>query len=124
MNSLRGFNRADKGSQNNLVDFSGTDDKPQGSIQSSACSSADEETIFDMTAKGDSLKRKRRKKLKEGESPCDVSGDVVQPDGVEPTNVQSCGNIDSMLPPTNPFWTASPIGDTVSLASSAGEGNP
>lgn len=49
MPNLKGFNRADKGSQNNLVDFS--DDR--GSVAVSMGShdgDEDVETIFDLTA--------------------------------------------------------------------------
>nr|XP_002122692.2 uncharacterized protein LOC100183638 [Ciona intestinalis] len=127
INGLRGFNRADKGSQNNLVDFSGSDGKNQGSVRSSVCSSAEDEdleTIFDMTAKGDSLKRKRHKKIQEN-IPGTSQNEPAKPENIKAnTNETKEEENLNLNPQTNPFWTASPIGDTSSLASSTGEGNP
>lgn len=62
MPDLKGFNRADKGSQNNLVDFSDDRGSAAASIGSRENPDDDDvETIFDLTAQGDSLKRKRPK---------------------------------------------------------------
>lgn len=65
---LKGFNRADKGSQNNLVDFS--DDRGSAATNTGSqdnVNDEDVETIFDLTAQGDSLKRRRRKGKDENE---------------------------------------------------------
>lgn len=50
MPNLKGFNRADKGSQNNLVDFS--DDRGSVVVSMGSHEDGDEdvETIFDLTA--------------------------------------------------------------------------
>lgn len=126
---MKGFNRADKGSQNNLVDFS-------ESAEQLDCRSGDEtgsseselETVFDMTAQGDSLKRKRKKKTRvcdhSPSTPAAPVSDVetdLKPTAKPVTSLEVEANHG---PSTNPFWRQSPLGDTISLTSSTSESNP
>nr|CAB3262815.1 uncharacterized protein LOC100183638 [Phallusia mammillata] len=139
INNLKGFNRADKGSQNNLVDFSESAEQLEVSACGSTTSSAegDLETIFDMTAQGDTLKRKRKKKKEEEltvagtptfQIGCDNITNPNVPDTATESNLATAqtkpADASSNLAPTNPFWCPSPLGDTVSLSSSTSETNP
>jgi len=128
---LKGFNRADKGSQNNLVDFSESAEQLDNSTGEEEGSSENElETVFDMTAQGDSLKRRRKKKVNRDSTP-------------SPRLLQSTSSVTSSAKPlletsamdssvetkpnnlsTNPFFRHSPMVDTISLTSSTSESNP
>ena len=138
VNNLKGFNRADKGSQNNLVDFSESAEQLNASDFENADSSnedADVETVFDMTAQGDSLKRKRKKNVNHpvtdnrpaptfnvvsDQDALSVTDSFIQNEAGHDTAAASTKSVVS----TNPFWCNSPVGDSVSLASSTSESNP
>ncbi|XP_076800423.1 uncharacterized protein LOC143445298 isoform X2 [Clavelina lepadiformis] len=147
ISGLKGFNRADKGSQNNLVDFSVSAEKFNTSRAGSICSSEDDpelETVFDMTAQGDSLKRKRKKKVLDISADdqttlstptyqIGIANDTLHSSSTAENSEASCFEVpavkndvksESANTSRNPFWRSSPLGDTVSLASNTSESNP
>ena len=123
---LKGFNRADKGSQNNLVDFSVSAEKLDNSSANEEDSSENElETVFDMTAEGDSLKRRRKKKTlpdSRSNSPIVIYPDSPVPPESAKVTLEVSVDTKAESQPTNPFWRHSPICDTGSLTSC--ESNP
>ena len=128
---LKGFNRADKGSQNNLVDFSLSAEQLDNSTCEDDGSSENElETVFDMTAQGDSLKRKRKKKgIRETPSPHLLHSNSSLASSAKQlveanTTLEPNAELKPSNQSTNPFWRHSPLGDTISMASSTSESNP
>ena len=128
---LKGFNRADKGSQNNLVDFSESTEQLDNSSGEQEGSSENElETVFDMTAQGDSLKRRRKKKANSDSTPSPRLLQSTSSAASSAKQLCDSATLDSSAETkplnlnTNPFWRHSPMGDTISLTSSASESNP
>ena len=85
------------------------------------------ETVFDMTASGDSLKRRRRRRKKPSitdRSPLSGSAAVLHGTSPKAERLMSLEIKPNQGQSTNPFWRHSPLGDSISLTSSTSETNP